>query len=132
MTHPKIRVLIVDNSPELTDVYARYIGAQGDLECVGALNRLDGLIGAVRERRPRVVLADLNMPGHEPLAAIRRLREQTPDARALIFSGQDDPKTVLSVIDAGAWGLVPKHAEPSAVMEAVRRVARGECVLPDL
>jgi DNA-binding NarL/FixJ family response regulator len=122
----KATVLVVDDSEDISSLYRNVIDQEPDLECVGTLPDADKLVEVVLERRPNLVLLDLSMPGRSPLEVVRELAERCPDTRVVFLSGYDDPDTVRSVLDAGAWGLASKHGTPPDVLSMLRRVHRGE------
>jgi DNA-binding NarL/FixJ family response regulator len=122
----KIRVLLVDDAFEIAVAYRAILNGEGDMVCVGLLPDAARLPEAVDRERPDVVLLDLGMPGPDPVGVLRALAPAHPETRFLAFTGHDDPGTRGAVIEAGAWGLVSKHREPRAVLEAVRAVHRGE------
>jgi DNA-binding NarL/FixJ family response regulator len=130
MTPPRIKVLCVDDSTRLIDAWARLFQRQNDLEMVASLNSADDLVETARELQPDVVLMDLTMDGKDPLEALRELARASPEIRVLVCTGHSDPDVIERVIDAGAWGFIPKVQEPSRIMDAIRSVAGGQMVLP--
>jgi DNA-binding NarL/FixJ family response regulator len=79
-----------------------------------------------------LVLLDLALPdtsGLETLYQIRALREDVP---VVVLSGHADRTTVLSVIDAGAMGFVPKAATTQTMLEALRIVLAHGVYVPDV
>lgn len=119
----KTRVLLVDDSADITDLYGRMIDAEPDLVCAGALHSADSLVESVSRVLPCVVVIDLTMPGEDPLAAIRSLAASHP-CPIIAFSGYDDPETHGAALDAGAWSLVSKHGEPTRLLREIRRISR--------
>lgn len=124
-----VKVLCVDDNPDLGRLYRVVIDAQAGMECVGCLDSADGLVGEVRRTGAEVVLIDLTMPGKDPFEAIRELAAAVPSARAIVFSGLDDAATVDRAVEAGAWGYLSKSREIQDVVAAIRRVSAGEVCL---
>jgi DNA-binding NarL/FixJ family response regulator len=125
----EIRVMVVDDSSDLTELYRRLLDDAPGLRCVGTLQSADRLVEQVESLRPDIVLLDLTMAGKSPLAALGEVAARFPATRVIAFSGYDDRRTVDAALDAGAWGLISKHLEPIATIEALRSVAKGEVVL---
>jgi DNA-binding NarL/FixJ family response regulator len=125
------KVLCVDDSPDIGGLCRRLIDSEADMQCVGVLHTADGLVDHVEQVRPDVVLLDLTMPGKDPVDAIRELAISAPWCRVLAFSGHDDDERLLSITEAGAWGLVSKGADPTQLTAAIRRVATGDFVRPN-
>ena len=125
----EIRVMVVDDSRDLAEMYRRLLDDAPGLCCVGTLESADRLVPQVESLRPDIVLLDLTMAGRSPLAALSEVAARFPDTRVIVFSGYDDRRTVDAALDAGAWGLISKHLDPIATIEALRSVAKGEVVL---
>jgi DNA-binding NarL/FixJ family response regulator len=127
-----IRVLWVDDSPDLLSAYTRLVRRTPGLEMIGTLDSADDLVSESARLSPDVVVIDLTMPGKEPLSAVTELSGKLPNVRSIVFSGYDDHATVQSAVDAGAWGLVPKlkGGLPGDVLGAIRRVIQGEMCFP--
>ncbi|MBC7833745.1 MAG: response regulator transcription factor [Phycisphaerales bacterium] len=130
MTGDPIKVLFIDDTADTAHLYSRIIDAQADMRSVGTLSSADDLIVEAKRLRPDITVIDLVMPGRNPLDALRELSDVLPESRAIVFSGHDDPRTVDAALSAGAWGLVSKGDDVSAVLRAIRRVARGEVCFP--
>jgi DNA-binding NarL/FixJ family response regulator len=127
-----IRVLWVDDSPDLLGAYSRLVQRTPGLEMIGTLQSADELVSESTRLSPDVVVIDLTMPGKEPLSAVSELSGKMPNIRSIVFSGYDDDATVRSAVDAGAWGLVPKlkGGLPGDVLGTIRRVINGEMCFP--
>jgi two-component system response regulator DesR len=130
MNEPIIKVLCVDDNLAVAGMFALQIGQEADMEYVGTLHSADGLVQAVAERRPGIVLLDMSMPGREPLEVLAEVAAKYPDTRVIVCSGYDDPATVNRAIEAGAWGYVSKDSTPEEILRAIREVGAGRFVLP--
>jgi two-component system response regulator DesR len=126
----RIKVLCVDDNPRLTSAWEKLIAQQPDMEVVGTLARADELLPMVELKHADVVLMDLTMDGRDPLEALTELSAKHPGTRTIIYSGYSDPESVEKAVQAGAWGYVDKGRTPDRILDAIRKVARGEAVLP--
>lgn len=126
-----IRVLVIDDSPDITEMLSYLIGVEPDLECVGCLHSANDLLENVQSLRPDVLILDASMPGKAPLTALEECATAFPSLLAIVYSGYDDPSLVERVIDAGAWGFVSKREDPDSVVRAIRTVAAGKVAFPD-
>jgi two-component system nitrate/nitrite response regulator NarL len=86
-------------------------------------------VEAVTRRRPDVVLMDIEMPGMDGIAAIRRIREVRPDAPVIVLSAHDDDVVRARAIEAGAVGYVSKLTSLSEIPRLLHRAQRGETLL---
>ncbi len=85
----------------------------------------------VRETQPDVVLMDLALLCLDGVEATRRILAENPEVRILAFTGYTDSEMILKAIQAGLRGVCLKATTISDLVEAIRRVACGETVLPD-
>lgn len=125
-----IRVLIVDDHALFRQGLARILEMEEDIVVVGeAANGREALDRAV-ELRPHVVLMDINMPVVNGLEATRRLHRKLPHVGIIGLTIHDDEEYLRELIKEGAQGYLLKDTEPVRVVEAIRRVFRGEAFLP--
>ena len=85
---------------------------------------------ALAERAPDLILADLGMPGAEPIAGVGELLARAPDARCLVVTGSDEDATAAELAAIGVAGLVRKTASSAVIEAAAALVARGGRYMP--
>jgi two-component system invasion response regulator UvrY len=126
-TATKIRVMIVDDSRDITSILVQCVDGEVDMMSVGTLRSADELVKQVDERRPDVVLLDMTMPGKDPLAALRELTQSSASeqaVRVILFSGSDEHEVHDAATQAGACGFLSKQAEVPVILNAIRAAAR--------
>ncbi|MGH2739938.1 MAG: response regulator [Actinomycetota bacterium] len=125
-----LSLMLVDDHPMWRETL-RNILEGGDVGRVIA-ETSDGseVVRLAQRRRPDVVVMDMGLPGLDGAAATQALVQELPETKVLILSASDYPSDVLRAVHAGATGYMLKTATPSEVVDAVRRVQRGEVVFP--
>jgi DNA-binding NarL/FixJ family response regulator len=122
-----VRVMVVDDHPMWRDAVERDLAAAGfDVVAVAA----DGhqAIARFPAARPQVVVLDLQIPGPSGVEVTADVLGRDPSARVLILSASGEQRDVLEAVKAGATGYLVKSASREDLVEAVRRVARGDTV----
>ena len=123
-----IRVLIADDQPLARAGLAALLGAEPDLEVVGAA--ADGLeaLALARELQPDVACLDVRMPHRDGVEVTRRLSdgEAGQPIPVLVLTTFDLDDYIFGALEAGASGFLLKDADPDVIVAAVRWVARGE------
>jgi len=120
-----IRVLIADDEAVLRNALADLVASDYDFELVGVAGDADEAIALAEETRPDVALVDVRMPAGGGLRVAEVLREQVPDTRVLAHTAVDDRATVVRMLRGGAVGYLVKGTQPSEILGAIRRAARG-------
>ena len=122
-------VLIVDDQALVRAGISMLLAGEPGLEVVGEAASASEALGKVRELHPDVVLMDVRMPGMDGVAATRELVAETGSdhlVKVLIMTTFDDEDVVVEALQAGASGYLLKHASPTEIADAVRRVAAGD------
>jgi DNA-binding NarL/FixJ family response regulator len=99
------------------------------IEVVGEAGDGETTVVAVERQKPDIVLMDLVMPGLGGLAAIRLIRERTPDTRVVVLTSFASDDQVIPAVQAGAAGYLLKDVEPAGLEAAIRLVHEGEALL---
>jgi DNA-binding NarL/FixJ family response regulator len=125
--HRRATVLVVDDQAMIRAGIRGILQTVDDLEVVGEAADGEAGVQMCVALRPDVVLMDLRMPVLDGTAAVRaiRARPELAGTRVLVLTTFDDDPDVLGAVQAGADGFLSKVAEPSELVEAMRRVASG-------
>lgn len=124
-----IRIVIADDHAVVRAGLAQLLGTFPDVELVGAAADGEEAVALCAERRPDVVLMDLEMPVLDGIAATARIRAVQPEIAVVVLTSFSDRERILRALDAGAAGYLLKDAEPDELGKAIRAAARGESPL---
>lgn len=120
-----IRILLGDDHAVLRAGLKALMATAADLEVAGEAADGSEVVRLAVLLRPDVVLLDVTMPGNEQFAALRGLRERSPDARVLLLTMHEDKTLLREGLRLGALGYVLKKAAESELFAAIRAVAGG-------
>lgn len=124
-----ISVVVVDDQPMARAGARMLLTAEPDLQVVGEADSGEAAVLAVGELAPDVVLMDLRMPGIGGVEATRRITAAGDPRRpsgVLVMTTFDEDDLVFEALQAGASGYLLKHASPTEMADAVRRVSAGD------
>jgi DNA-binding NarL/FixJ family response regulator len=124
-----IRVLLVDDHAVVREGLRAFLELQDGIEVAGEAEDGEHAIREAERLSPDVILMDLVMPKLDGVAAMRRLRARSSDARVVVLTSFLDDDRLLPAIQAGAAGYLLKNAEPSELARAVRAAHAGETII---
>ncbi len=125
-----IRVLIVEDHPVMAEALSALLQREVDVEVVAMAVTLRDALHLVSDACPDVILADFRLPdgtGADIAAAVRHRR---PRPSVVLLSAVDTVAALLAAVEAGAKGYLLKSRTAPEVLDAVRRAARGEMLIP--
>jgi DNA-binding NarL/FixJ family response regulator len=129
-----IRVVVVDDHAVVRRGLFAFFEGEEDIEVVGDASGADDALGVLaeldsQERRPHVVLMDLQMEPVDGIESTRRIRALYDDVEVVALTSFDDEDRVRAALEAGASGYLLKDADVDEVAVAVRAAHRGELQL---
>ena len=127
-----IRIVVVDDHPALRAGLDTVLQSEPGLIPVGSVAGAEELWPVLYRTRPDLVLLDYHLPGDDGLQLCRRIKNELPAPRVLMYSAYAGSELALPARLAGADGLVGKHIPALELFEAIRLVARGEHLAPDV
>lgn len=121
---------MVQSHPLLASAIARILESEPDMSICGIARTGAEAAGAALRSRAGVVLLDFDLPDMTGPAAATLIRTESPDVAIVFHSGDDSETALLDAIDAGASAYLTKSADADQIVEAIRRGARGEVLIP--
>lgn len=121
--HGSVRVMIVDDSNELTGLVAMWLEDEGYAVVTASSGR--EALDAAAVYYPDIVLLDLIMPPPDGFAVCEALRNHLPP-QMILMTGLSGAEHVRRALDLGVVGLLRKPLTREAVVDAVA-IAAERC-----
>jgi DNA-binding NarL/FixJ family response regulator len=125
-----IRLALLDDHPAVLVGLQRVIEQEPDIAIVGAAPTAPELARELGDRRPDVLVVDHDVARSDGLSQCRRIKDRPQPPRVIVYSAFDKQTLALPARVAHADAVVDKAEPVSALLDAIRAVARGETVLP--
>ena len=123
-------MLIVDDHASFAESLQEVLRRYPEIEVVGTAGSVNEAVERASTLQPRVILMDQRLPdGSGADAAARVLRGGTQTA-VIMLTGGTDEDDMLAAVQAGATGYLLKSGRVSEIVDAVRRAAAGELLIP--
>ena len=127
-----LRVVIVDDAPQVRRGLAMILGAEPDIEVVGEAGDGSRAVDVVRTACPDLVCMDVRMPGIDGLRATELVLRLPDPPKVLVVTTFEHDEHVTDALLVGASGFLLKRASAAEMVQAVRTVGRGTSLLfPD-
>jgi len=130
-----MQVVIADDAPLIREGVARLLAENG-VDVVDQVGDADAVLESVRELRPDVALVDIRMPPthtDEGLRAAREIHSRYPGTAVLVLSQHLEPDYALQLVEEKPEGvgylMKERVGRVEQLLDALRRVAAGECVV---
>jgi two-component system response regulator DesR len=124
VTADRIRVVLAEDQRMVLGALAALLSLEEDIEVVAQASDGTAALAMVRERRPHVLITDVEMPGMSGLEVARLLHGQT-QTRVIVLTNFARAGYLRRALEAGVSGYVLKAQPAHELAEAVRRVHRG-------
>ena len=119
------RVLIADHHPIIFEGIKCVLQNNPALRVTGRVSSGIQLFSQLEKNAPDVLIVELDLPQINGINAIRRIKQEFPEVKTLIFSSHPEEMYALSAIKAGAAGYISKHTDSETLEKAIYQVARG-------
>jgi DNA-binding NarL/FixJ family response regulator len=118
-----IRVLLVDDEPDLLILLSVRFDLEDDIRVVGTAGSGSEAIDLAQLLEPDLVVMDLLMPGTDGFEAIRRLRERSPSLPIVAYSAVVNELARRQVERYGV-PLVLKQGDSAPLIQVIRDTAQ--------
>jgi len=123
----KSKILIVDDHQIVRDGILRILTDEADIELIGSVSSGKEALDFIKCKTPDIVIADLSMPNMSGIELTERITKLFPNVKVLILSMFNNEEYIVSAIQAGAKGYLPKQDSTTEILlEAIRTIANGD------
>jgi DNA-binding NarL/FixJ family response regulator len=125
VSRDQIRIVCVDDHAIVREGITVLLGLQPDMKVVACAATGERGVELVQEFRPDVTLMDLQLPRMTGVDAIRRIRDQQPDARIIVLTVFQGDEDIYRAVEAGAAAYLSKETLGEELVHVIRDVHAG-------
>ena len=118
-------IVVVDDHTLLSQAISGLVNSFEDFRvlytCKNGQEFIDQLV--FEDKRPDIVLMDVNMPIMNGIDTTAHLKEHFPDIKVLALSVEEEEHTILKMLRAGAKGYLLKDTEKSILHNALKELS---------
>jgi pilus assembly protein CpaE len=117
-----IRVLIADESPQVTDNISRRLALEDDFEVCGTVADGEAAVQQAVWLKPDIAVVDAGLPGIDGSQTTQMLVQSLPDTGVIMMSMEAEDDAYRLAMVAGAREFLQKPFKGDDLVAAVRRV----------
>ncbi len=111
-TAPPLRLLVVDDEPDLRTLYELTLLREGyDVECAGSVEEGWALLQSRGPAGYQLVITDMRLPDGTGLDLLRRMDEAGRREKAIIITAYGSPENAVEALKAGAYDYLTKPVD---------------------
>jgi DNA-binding NarL/FixJ family response regulator len=122
----KISILIVDDHTLIRETWSFLLGRNEDFEVIAEVGDGQRAIEIARDKRPNIVLLDINMAPLNGFDILKMIRKLSPGSKVIAVSMHSQPSYAKKMLRLGARGYVTKNSPRQEMLDAVREVYAGQ------
>jgi two-component system NarL family response regulator len=126
----KIRILVADDHPYVRDGIVSLVATEKDMQVVAQAGDGVEAIALAKKHHPDILLLDLRMPQMDGLDVIAQVHSLGLACRVVVLTTYESEQDIHLALKGGARGYLLKDTPRPVLLDAIRRVHRGETSIP--
>lgn len=121
----KIKVFAFDDSEDRRESLKYLVQMCDDMEWLGSDENAASAASIVKEKKPDIVLMDIQMPEVDGLQGLAEIKKSSPHVIVLMQTIFEDDDKVFAALRLGASGYILKKSAPEKFIDAIRDAYHG-------
>jgi DNA-binding NarL/FixJ family response regulator len=122
----KVSIMIVDDHTLIRETWSFLLGKNENFEVVAECGDGERAIELARDKRPDIVLLDINMAPMNGFDVLKMIRKFSPGSKIIGVSMHSQPAYAKKMLRLGAKGYVTKNSPRQEMLEAIAEVSNNQ------
>ena len=122
----KVSIMIVDDHTLIRETWSFLLGKNENFEVVAECGDGERAIELARDKRPDIVLLDINMAPMSGFDVLKMIRKYSPGSKIIGVSMHSQPAYAKKMLRLGAKGYVTKNSPRQEMLEAIAEVSNNQ------
>ena len=122
----KITILLVDDHKLIRDSWSFILNSDPRFNVIAETSSGDEAIEIAKNKRPQIVLMDVNMSPLNGFDATKQIRKYSPGSKIIGISMHSMPAYARRMLQMGAMGYVTKNSSKDEMINAIVEVNSGK------
>ncbi len=124
-------ILLVDEHPIVLEALVQRLNPIPEFTVIAQHTHSDRAFFDIFERRPDIVIMDLELPGRGAIEVADQISSRLPATKTIFLTHYDTDIFIDMALRLGVAGYLLKRDPVNQIVDAVKRVANGEKVYSD-
>jgi len=120
-----MNIVIIDDEPLARGIVKEYLQGFPQTQVVAECGDSEEAVELARQKRPHIVLMDINMTPINGFEATEKIRKVSPGSKIIGVSMHSQPAYAKKMLQVGARGYVTKNSSREEMFKAIMEVFRG-------
>ncbi len=121
----KINILIADDHKLIRETWTYILNSDPRFQVVAECGDSEEAVELAKQKRPHIVLMDINMTPINGFEATEKIRKVSPGSKIIGVSMHSQPAYAKKMLQVGARGYVTKNSSREEMFKAIMEVFRG-------
>lgn len=126
----RIRVIIADDDGLIRESLKILLSVDEEIEVLAAFENGEGVVAFCNKNEVDVALLDIRMPKLNGVEATKEIVNGS-NAKVIILTTFDEDDYIREALNYGAKGYLLKNTSPDKIIETIKVVYKGNCVIQD-
>lgn len=122
----KITILLVDDHKLIRDSWSFILNSDPRFQVIGETSNAEEAVDLAKEKKPMIVLMDINMSPVNGFEATKLVRKFSPGSKIIGISMHSMPAYARRMLQIGAMGYVTKNSSKDELLTAIVEVNSGK------
>ncbi len=118
-------VIIVEDNIHMRNSLADYVEEADGFCLLGAYSSCEEMLLKLVEKKPRIVLMDIDLSGMDGIQGTSELKKISPKSDVIMITVFENSENVFSALKAGATGYLTKTIDGKELILAMRECVKG-------
>ena len=125
----RAKILIIDDIPDTVDIVQKLFESEGHKVFTASTGE-EGVRKAI-QKKPDVILLDINLPGIDGNVALRKIKKENPEQSVVMLTAYATLENAIQALKEGASDFVKKPFEMDHLVHIVNRCIEKSRILRD-
>lgn len=126
MEQKTLKILVADDHSIVRDGLIQSLTRAFPEVEIGEADQYIEIFKLINQSKWDLVILDVNLPGKNGIEILKEIKGNYPDTRVIIFSMYPEDQFAVRAIKAGASAYLTKEMNSAEIIEAVRKILKGE------